>query len=430
MSTSTSPEAVDRNGPAEDQSAVRDVEATPAPLSFDSDAGSSRSKWVAGLLVLLIVGWMGSGYVLPSAPEEAAPSVAEQAARLVTVAVTPSRAEEVAQVFVAEGQALPDRDTMIRAETSGEIAEVLVRKGADVTAGETLARFDTASRASDLARAREEEARAQREFENAEQLLERGVATMDRVTQARAALASARAGVAAAEEAIENTEIRAPFAGRLEAFDIAEGEFVPTGAEVGRVVDNTPLTIRIQIPQQSLVNIEVGQPAEVNFITGTEATGEVIFVSSSADAETRTFAAEISVPNAEGTVPAGVSARVRIPTGSLRAHFVSPAILSLGTDGTLGIKTVDEEGIVHFHEVSIVRAQTDGIWVAGLPEDTRIVTVGQGFVSDGEKVNPQERNAEGPAAAQATIASLDDKAPGADAEAGAEGAATPREADQ
>lgn len=356
-------------------------------LSFESDKGSTRSRWVAGGLAVAIIGWMGSGFLLPSDDPE--PVAASKAPKVVTVAVRRSVAESVEQVFVAEGQALPDRDTVIRAETSGQVAELLVAKGAMLEAGQVIARLDTAARRSDLSQAQEELKRAQREFDNASALVERGVATVDRVAQARATLAAAEADVTSAEEAIKDTEIRAPFAGRLETLDIDTREFVSTGADIGRIVDNTPLTIRIQIPQQSRRDIKVGQRAEVAFITGETGSGKVQFVGTSADAETRTFLAEIEVANEDGAIPAGISAQLRIPTAELTAHFVSPAILSLDTDGTLGIKTVNADNMVEFHKISIVRAQTDGIWVSGLPGEAQIISIGQGFVNDGQTVDPQ-----------------------------------------
>lgn len=359
----------------------------PKTLDFESDKGSTRSRWVAGGLAVVIIGWMGSGYILPS--DESAPVAVSKSPKVITVAVRHSVAGPVEQVFVAEGQALPDRDTVIRAETSGQVAELLVDKGAMLEAGQVIARLDTAARQSDLTRAKEELNRAQREFDNASALVERGVATVDRVAEARATLAAAEAGVSSAEEAIKDTEIRAPFAGRLETLDIDEREFVSTGADVGRIVDNTPLTIRIQIPQQSRRDIKVGQTAEVSFITGETSNGKVKFVGTSADTETRTFLTEIEVANEDGAIPAGISAQLRIPTAELTAHFVSPAILSLDTDGTLGIKTVNDDSIVEFHEISIVRAQTDGIWVSGLPDEAQIISIGQGFVNDGETVDPQ-----------------------------------------
>lgn len=364
-----------------------DEDRTSDALQFNTDKGAARSTWIAAAIVGALILWMGSGIILPSEPEAAASGRAD--VQLVAVAVESSNAQPVTQFFLAEGQALPDRDTAIRAEISGQIAEVLVTKGADVIQGQVIAQFDLAQRQADLDRATAEVARTQRDFTNAETLLARGSATADRVASARADLATAQAQFAAAEEAMNSTVLTVPFGGRLETLTINEGEFVTTGAEVARVVDNTPLTVSIQVPQQSLSRIAVGQQAQVDFITGDVLPGIVTFVGTNAAADTRTFLAEVEVANADGKVPAGISAQVRIPTGEVSAHFLSPAILSLGTDGTLGIKTVADGDTVVFTPITIVRAQTDGIWVTGLPDASRIITVGQGYVNDGEVVAPQ-----------------------------------------
>ncbi len=85
-------------------------------LEFESEKGSARSFWVALILVLALVAWMGSGFIFPAEEEE---EVAEKAELLpVAVAVSSSTAKPVTQFFQAEGQALPDRDTAIRSETS------------------------------------------------------------------------------------------------------------------------------------------------------------------------------------------------------------------------------------------------------------------------------------------------------------------------
>ena len=136
------------------------------------------------------------------------------------------------------------------------------------------------------------------------------------------------------------------------------------------------------------------QPARVLFITGEERAGTVSFVGTSAATDTRTFLVEIDVPNRDGAIPAGVSAEVQIPIGQVEAHFVSPSTVSLDESGVLGVKTVDAENTVRFHEIDVVRAQIEGIWVDGLPDTAQIIVVGQGFVSDGERVRPQAVDAE------------------------------------
>ena len=359
---------------------------TPQRLTFEDDKGASRSTWIAAFLVLAIVGWMGSGFILPS--EDTSEPVTRQDPVPVTVAVASSQAEVVTQYYQAEGQALPDRETMMRAEISGDILEVLVRKGQDVAAGTVIARFDPTSNIADAKRAAEELARAQREFDNAEQLLERGVATADRVAQARAALAAAESEVTETEEAAKALTITAPFAGRIETLDLDEGEYVSSGTEVGRLVDITPLTVAFQVPQQSLTRLSVGQNATVRFITGEEREGAVTFVGTSAASETRTFLAEIEIANEDGAIPAGISAEIVIPTGETTAHFLSPSIVSLDANGALGVKTVNADAVVEFFPIEVVKAQIEGIWVTGLPEKVDVITVGQGFVNVGETVVP------------------------------------------
>lgn len=368
---------------------------SPQTLHFADEKGASRSKWVAGILALVLTAWMGSGYFLPAPPKEVDAPVDRVEA--ITVAVRDSRAEDVTQVFTAEGQAQPDRRSILRAEIDGDVAVLSAQRGEYLARGDIIARLGTREQEADVARARQELAAAQRDFDNAETLLERGVATTDRVSQARAALARAQSEVTRAEEGIDSAVIRAPFDGRLDALDLEEGAYVPAGTEIGTMLDIDPLKIVIQVPQQALSRIREGGSATVRFITGQEIEGTVEYVSKDAVTETRTFRAEIRVPNPDGRIASGLSVTVTIPTGQMSAHFISPAILSLGTDGQLGVKTVQDDDTVAFHPVVVEQAQTDGVWVSGLPEQARIITIGQGFVSAGEPVVPTPEESEGDA---------------------------------
>lgn len=360
-------------------------------LTFEGEKGAGRSKWIAILLVLLLVGWMGSGYVTGSADEE--PQTATTQKQATSVAVLPSVAQDVQLVLSAEGQSEPDRISRVQAEAPGQVLSVSAERGDFVEAGQELGRLDSKTFTAQFAQAQSQLEQATRDLDNALALQERGIATEDRVTQARAAKAAAEAAVTAAQEQIDNTVVRAPFAGRLNDIALNVGEYVNGGDEVAEVLDNDPLTVVIQVPQQALSRIETGQTAQVAFITGEERAGRVSFIGGNADQQTRTFRVEVTVENPQSVMPAGLSARVILPTGTARGHFISPAILSLGTSGELGVKTVDDADRVVFSEVSIVRAQTDGIWITGLPDNADIITVGQGFVQAGDLVAPQVEGA-------------------------------------
>jgi len=362
-------------------------------LTFESEKGAGRSKWIALLLMLLLVGWMGSGYLTQAEVEEASATADTPQEQAISVAVLPSVAQDVELVLSAEGQSEPDRVSLVQAEATGQVISVGAERGDLVQAGQELGRLDAQTVEAQVEQAETQLEQAIRDFDNALELQERGIATEDRVTMARANRASAQAALTAAREQLNNTVIRAPFAGRLNDLTLDEGEFVDIGDPVAEVLDNDPLTVVVQVPQQALSRIETGQPAQVQFITGQERLGTVSFIGGNADQQTRTFRVEVTVENPQSEMPAGLSARVVLPTGTARGHFISPAILSLGTSGELGIKTVDDENRVAFSLVTIVRAQTDGIWVTGLPETADIITVGQGFVQAGDLVAPQVEGA-------------------------------------
>lgn len=361
-------------------------------LTFQDDKGAGRSKWIAILFAALLVGWMGSGYIYPT--QSAEDETPETVLRPVSVAVIEATAQDIDLVLTAEGQATPDRSADITTKTPGQIISVLVERGDLVEAGQELGRIDSETAEAQLAQAEAQLAQATDDLERSVTLQTRGIGTQTQVSQARSAQTAAAAAVTAARERLDNTIIRAPFAGRLHELTLDEGEYVNDGEMVAQVLDNDPLTVVVQVPQQALSRLQKGQMAKVFFITGQERAGTIGFIGSNADAQTRTFPVEIEVSNPQSVLPAGLSASVAIPTGTARGHFISPAILSLGTNGELGIKTVDGDDRVEFRPVTIVRAQTDGIWITGLPETVRIITVGQGFVQAGDLVDPRDETAD------------------------------------
>jgi multidrug efflux system membrane fusion protein len=114
--------------------------------------------------------------------------------------------------------------------------------------------------------------------------------------------------------------------------------------------------------------------------------GRLRYVSPVADTATRTFTVEMALDNEAGRLPSGVTAELHLPIGEVMAQKVSPALLTLADDGTLGLKLVGDDGEVHFVPTEIVKATPEGVWLSGLPEEATVITVGQGFVRDGERV--------------------------------------------
>ena len=185
-------------------------------------------------------------------------------------------------------------------------------------------------------------------------------------------------------------KIVAPFSGYLETLRVEEGDFLNTGAVCAALIDPDPMLIVADIAEKDIAQVQLGSEAKAKLISGRYISGEVTFIASSADKNTRTFRVEISVDNKDRTIRDGVSAEIYIKGKEEAAHKISPAILSLNDQGKLGVRTVTADNRVEFKEINILEDTNSGMWVSGLGEEARIITLGQEYVFQGQTVNVKE----------------------------------------
>lgn len=336
---------------------------------------------ILGVAVLLAL-WIVSG-VLTREP----PMIEVRGEPIpVTVAVRDSRAETVQRLLTLQGEVLPDQLVTVRAETEGRVVEVPVALGHAVSAGEVIARIGIDDRGARLRRAEAAVKGRETDFRGAEQLAREGFQAQLRVDTALAELEAARAELESIRLDIERTQVRAPIAGVLDRRHAEVGDYVLVGAPIAEIIENNPLKAIVQVPQHRIDQVRPGDEAVVGFTGARDRTGVIRHVSARADAATRTFRVEIVIPNPDRSLPSGISVQVRIPVEEVLAHRISPALVELDAQGRLGIKTLGSDGRVEFSPVDPIRADSGGIWVAGLAESTRIIVLGQGFVNVGERV--------------------------------------------
>ncbi|HUU24559.1 MAG TPA: efflux RND transporter periplasmic adaptor subunit [Methyloceanibacter sp.] len=351
----------------------------------------NKSYLTAVILTLGIAAWVLGGYFFQSSGKETpdAPAVADAVASM-TVAVRTQDAKPVEQFIVAQGQAEPNRTVTIRAETMGQVAEILADEGAVVAAGDVIVRLEANDRQARIDRAEARVREQQSAFEASETLGKKGYQSQRQADQIFSSLQTAKAELEQARIELEHIDIKAPFEGVVLSSPVELGTYVDVNGEVSTIVDNDPLVVSLRITQQNISNIKVGQAAFLKFATGQERDGKIRYIAARADEGTRTFRVEVELPNPNGEIPSGISAEAKIPTGSVMAHFVSPAALSLNDEGKLGVKMVNEDNRVVFNTASIVMSDVNNAWITGLPAHARIITLGHGFVQIGEEVQVAE----------------------------------------
>ena len=352
----------------------------------------------AGLILLLIL-WMASSWVFPSTDNtdqtgsdttnaSGNNSADNDTANLMSVEIIPVELVPMTRDLTLNGQVKAARILTLTSNVSGTIETLPVNKGSRVNEGTLIATLSDEGRSTSLEEARSRVRAATSERNAAEKLRKQGLQSQANLEQAQATLATAQTALSRITLDIQNTQIKAPFNGVLNQLHVELGQRIDNGTVIGELVDDSRFIVTGMVAQQSIAKIKPGQTVTAKLITGETLNGTVTYISASADQATRSFAIEATLENPENAIAAGVSASLVIPTESLEAFFVSPSSLALGENGEIGVKSVNDDGIVEFHAITIVQTTQNGAWVTGVDEDTSIIGLGQGFVNPGEKVTP------------------------------------------
>jgi multidrug efflux system membrane fusion protein len=352
----------------------------------------NKSYLIAGAIAASATLWVASGAIF-SGDKEIELSAAEQAnlnkpQGLQKVQVIRSRAVTRVREIKVAGRTEASRQITMRSEIEGTVIELVVPRGSVVKKGDALIRFSIDDRKALLAKAQALVAKRKMEFSAAENLSKKSFTSEVSLANAKAELESARADLEAAELDLARTTIRAPFDGVFNRNHAEVGDYLRLGDEVADMVDLDPILVIGELAELTVGDVRTGSIAEADLIDGRKIKGEITFVSSMASPETRTFSVEMSVPNPDGTVIDGMTATLRLPAQEVMAHSVPPAALTLNDSGAVGVKIVDADGRVMFAEVTTSSASTDSVWLTDLPPTVDVITVGQEFVTIGQKVDP------------------------------------------
>ncbi|SDH04367.1 efflux RND transporter periplasmic adaptor subunit [Roseospirillum parvum] len=372
------------------------------------------SYLIAGAIALAAAGWIASGVLSgPAEPPpaesakgpEAAPAADEAAEAPLAVRVATVRAIPHVSTLTVNGRTEAARKVSIRTETSGRVSALGADKGETVAAGQVLVELALDDRAARLDEAKALLEQRRIEVDAARELAASNYTSRTKLAQAEAALAQAQAGLAAIRLDLSRTRIEAPFAGLLNQRPVEQGDWVGVGETVATLLELDPLKVLAEVPEMHVAALrpDPGGAADpttprvdIRLIDGRRLEGRITFVSAEADPQTRTFAVEITVRNPDHDIPEGMTAEVRLPLRQVMAHRVSPALLTLNDAGEVGVKLVDDDNTVRFLKARIVDDSPDGIWLAGLPDPARVISVGQEFVLEGQTVRPVPVSASSP----------------------------------
>ncbi len=253
--------------------------------SLKIDRGRRRSSpWRWPLLLLLPVVVVLLGLYAMRAQQAFSATEVETTTAAVSRDVQPSAGTPI---LTASGYVVARRKAVVSAKIQGRLSELRVEEGSVVHNDEVIARLESIDYEASVVRARAAVQHAEadlgeneRQLRLTEKLTQQNVVSVDqrdaaasRVKLAQAALAQAQADLAFADAQLQNTLIRAPFAGVVVKKMAEVGESVapiPPGVNIstssGAIValaDLATLEVEADVAEANVAKVGNGQPAEV-----------------------------------------------------------------------------------------------------------------------------------------------------------------------
>lgn len=250
----------------------------------------------------------------------------------------------------SQGIVEASREIIIRPRISGFVEATVLEDGARVQQGDLLLQFDDQEWQYQLQEAENEyeTALAAYTIESGQRQSRNGGADSSNAEMKDDRMVRISTGLAAAETALNRTRLdlsytslSAPFSGQLSIPDrISQGAYIQAGSELGRLIDDNTVLVRLDVLESELLRLEEGMVTELSAPSGMQKQGVVRGISPVVDSETKTGKVIVEVENSDGDLRPGmtVEGRIQIESHSGIARVPRSAILERDGGRTLVFK--------------------------------------------------------------------------------------------
>ncbi len=388
---------------------------------------SLRAMWVLGASALLLA-------ACSKPPQDAAAPAASTAAAKVAPAVAakeepprPVRSMRVSvnaldSAIILPAEVKPRFEQRYGFRVGGKVAKRFVDVGQAVKAGQVLAVMDSAdvmpaiaAQNAQVDAARTDAALQQSELKRVQELSEKGFVSsvaLDRqvaLTQASASrLKAAQSQSLAVGNGLKFQTLRADQAGVVTGIDAEVGSVVSAGQTVVRVSQTGEKELQVSVPERNVAALRTASSiiAIADAVPGKVYTATLRELAPTADPASRTYAARMTIKEADEALRWGMSGTVRVALGDAKGIVVPNSSLYT-RDSTARVWVVDRAALtVQPVVVKLGAISDDGVVIVeGLKEGDTVVTAGANLLQPGQKVRLLDGNGIAPVKANAPAAS-------------------------
>lgn len=339
-------------------------------------------------------------------------------ARVSAVKVAVARTASMPVLRQTIGSIVPVAQTALTSPISGIVADVLASDGAEVKAGDLLVQLDDRTIKANIERDEAQLAKDQSVLDAAnatlgrvESLSKSGVDTQQQFSdatatakQAAATVSVDKANLAADNVVLSQTQIRAPFDGKLGAVLLSRGAYVAPGANVVMLTQMKPVYAEFTLPEPDidLVRANLSSKSLTADVYPTQgqtekmsASGDIVFIDNTIDSTSGTFKLRVRLDNEAETFWPGQSLNVTVNAGKIDNLVTVPLVaLQPRGDGYVSY-VVHPDNTVELRKVTL--ALSDGKMAGlsqGLADGEAVVVEGQASLTNGSHVTVAEQTHE------------------------------------
>jgi RND family efflux transporter MFP subunit len=375
-----------------------------------------RWPWIAGVAIIgaALAGWWYFG----TSRNQEAKGAARPSSNLVVTARAESR--DVPVKIRANGTVTALQSVEFRPQITSTVAQVHIREGQNVKAGELLFSLDARAEVANMQKAaaqiekdKADLATAKRNLDRQQELfrqkfissaaLDQAQNTVDTLT---GQLAVDTAAAESARVARAYTEIRASFAGRTGTIPVRPGSLVQPATPLVTVTQIDPISVAFTLPEKELAALQQALRAgEVPVTAALEGAkeplkGKLTFVDNAVDTTTGTIRVKAEFPNADSRLWPGMYVNVELAPRVITAATVLPTQAVQTGPSNKFVYAVGEDKKVTSKTVTLEYVEEGFAVVQGVEPGTRVVVEGTLNLRPGSTVAEAQRQGE-PAKAEA-----------------------------
>jgi len=215
------------------------------------------------------------------------------------------------------------------------------------------------------------------------------VGKQEQIKTAEAQVEAARSHLQSTEAQLSYAEIHSPISGVIADRPLYPGEMASPGTPLLTVMDISKVVARVNVPQNQVSSIKVGDPAVITQADSSEQLeGKVTVVSPATDPATTTVQVWIEIDNPGARLKPGTSVHALIVTEAIKAAVVVPVAAILpGEEGGTAVLAVTPDHIAHKRAVQVGVREGDKVQILnGVRPGEEVVVVGGIGLDDKAKV--------------------------------------------